>query len=292
MIWISGATGLLGHAIRAELTEKNIPFLHDRVELTDKQAVQSYVGEHGITCIINCAAWSDVDSAEKYPEQVFAVNRDGPAYCAAAAQSVGARMIHISTDYVFDGTGPETLREWSRPAPANVYGASKLAGEKAVQENCSRAVVLRTSWLYGAGRRDFVDTVTALLRERTQLTMVDDQLGSPTWTADLARFIRLLCTIESLTTGVFHYSNRGCVSRCAMARVVREELAAQRQERKLAEIVPCSTQEMPRPARRPAFSCLNPNKTALVYGIDIPHWRDSLRRCIRKNGAQEIEKLP
>ena len=220
-------------------------FRHDELDISDRAAVEAMVVAFRPEWIVNAAAFNDVDAAETQPERAFAVNADGPAYLAEAGARVGARLLHISTDYVFNGRKGSAYSEPDPPDPLSVYGRSKLAGERRVLESGAGACVLRTAWLYGRGGKNFVKAILAAVKRGEVLKVVADQVGSPTSTRDLAGAIGEL--LETDLDGLFHVANAGACSRYDFARaIVRERV----------EVMPMSSSEAARPAPRPVNSSL------------------------------------
>ncbi len=234
--------------------------------------------------VVNAAAFTAVDAAETDADAAYRANRDGPALLARLCQTAEIPLIHVSTDYVFDGTKGAPYVETDPTAPTGVYGASKLAGETAVLEACSQAVVLRTAWLYAATGRNFVRTMLNAARKTSKLRVVADQIGCPTTATDLAAAILAIVTRisaerwQSAFGGVFHAAGSGWTSWHGLACAVFEDAA--RHGMAMPEVTPISTADWPTPARRPADSRLDCEKLATVYGYRMPVWRDGLARTI------------
>jgi dTDP-4-dehydrorhamnose reductase len=255
---IVGAGGMLGTALVAATGDNAVAFSHADVDVTDRAAVKDALGiAH---TVINCAAWTDVDGAEEHPDDAMRVNRDGARNVAEAAE----RVLYVSSDYVFDGRKREAYRPLDEPNPLSAYGHSKLEGERATAAANERHFIVRSSWLFGAGGGNFVDTMLRLGRERDHLRVVDDQFGCPTWTGHLAPALVELA--RSNEYGVHHLAAAGS---CSWYELAREALAVGGVD---TEIAPCTTAEFPRPAPRPAYS---------VLGCDghraLPHWREGVR---------------
>jgi dTDP-4-dehydrorhamnose reductase len=223
----------------------------------------------GLT-VVNTAAWTDVDGAETDEVGAYAVNATGPAHLAAACAEAGATLIHLSTDYVFDGLADKPYEIDDQTAPASAYGRTKLAGEQAVLALCPASYVVRTAWVYGAVGKNFVKTMARLARERDTLTVVDDQHGSPTWSADLATgLIELI--LSGASFGLYHFTNAGDTTWHSFAQAIMEEIGVDP-----AKVLATTTAAFPRPAPRPAFSVLS-NRSWLDAGLTAPRpWRDAL----------------
>ncbi|KAA6339511.1 dTDP-4-dehydrorhamnose reductase [termite gut metagenome] len=277
-ILITGAKGQLGNELRALAKEYNdyTCFFTDieELDICDEQAVEAYVADRQIDVIVNCAAYTAVDNAEDNKDLCDKLNNIAPGYLARAAQSHGAAIIHVSTDYVFDGTKHMPYTEEDTPCPASVYGTTKLAGEENVLENCEKAVVIRTAWLYSAYGNNFVKTMIRLGRERDTLGVVFDQIGTPTYARDLAHVIYAIIN-KGIIRGIYHFSNEGVCSWYDFTINIH----------RLAGITGCTvkplhTIDYPTKAARPYYSVLDKTKIKKVYGIEIPHWEESLRKCM------------
>jgi dTDP-4-dehydrorhamnose reductase len=241
------------------------------------------VAESGASVVINAAAYTAVDRAESEPDLAFRLNRDGAASLAEGASACGAALIHISTDYVFDGTKPTPYREEDAVGPISVYGASKEAGERVVRERIDRHVILRTAWVYSAfGEGSFVKTMLRLGAERPELRIIDDQHGSPTGANDAARAMIAIATAivggKTDGFGTFHYCNTGSTTRFGQAKFIFDWLAAR--GHKVPRVTPIPTSAYPLPARRPANSVLDCGRIGEVYGILPRAWEASLAECL------------
>ena len=286
---VFGAGGQLGLA----LAESVLPSGWHRVDvdrgaadLTDPGAVARVLTGIQLGVVVNAAAYTAVDRAETEVDAAFAVNRDGTANIAKAAAEAGLPLIHVSTDYVYDGMGTHPYVESDATGPMSVYGASKLAGEDILRTQFTRSLILRTSWVFGAHRANFVRTIIRLAGEREELAVVADQIGCPTPTADLAAAIialapRLLnAPPESDSFGLFHCCGTGPVSWHGLAAAILEEMTAT--GRKIPRLRPIPSSEYPLPARRPAYSVMNCDRLAQVHGIHMPSWRPGLRDVVRR----------
>lgn len=268
---VTGAGGMLAHALVPELKGRGhevVGLSRGELDITDETAVRARLRALSPEVVVQCAAYTRVDEAERDEEAAFLVNAQGAHAVASAAAEVGAAMVYPSTDYVFDGRSARPYLPADPVGPQSVYGCSKLAGEVATRRH-ARSLVVRTSWLYGPGGGHFVATITRLARERDRLEVVDDQIGRPTSTRTLAGAIVSLA--EAGATGVHHVTDGGePVSWYGLAG------EALRQQGIATPIVPVSTDRFPRPAPRPAYSVLDCGSAEAVLGASLPDWRDSL----------------
>ena len=282
-ILITGGSGQVGHCLKAQLegyAELSVPD-SAVLDISNRDSVWRAVEAFRPDYIINAAAYTAVDKAESDAERAFAVNRDGARHLAEAAEAAGAAMLHISTDYVFDGAGGAPYDEAAPTAPQNIYGASKLAGEQAVLAACRRAVVMRTSWVFGAHGQNFVKTMLRLGRERDSLGIVADQYGAPTATADIAAALITIVrrhTPEQLAerAGIYHYCGSPYASWFEFAETIFAEAAAQGVLAKIPAVKPIATADYPTPAKRPADSRLDCGKIRTVFGIGPCDWHSAL----------------
>ena len=270
---VLGAGGMLGTAV-AQALEQDYPdtIAATRVELdvTDRFRLEGEIERLRPTVVINCAAYADVDGCEVDTDRARRVNADGAENAARAAAAAGCRIIHVSTDFVFDGRGRRPYLEADPPAPLSVYGRSKLEGERRVAAVAPDHLVLRTSWLYGAGRGNFVDTVRERALAGEVLKVVDDQHGSPCYAADLARAVARLLAIDH--RGVVHFANAGGCSRYELAEAILEEI-----QPPAAGLVAIRTEDAGRLAPRPAYSVLDTSLYARLAGGPPRPWREALR---------------
>ena len=282
-ILITGGSGQVGHCLKAQLegcAELSVPD-SSALDIADRRSVRQAVETFRPDYIINAAAYTAVDKAESDAERAFAVNRDGARHLAEAAEAAGAAMLHISTDYVFDGEGGAPYDETALTAPQNIYGASKLAGEQAVLAACRCAVVMRTSWVFGAHGQNFVKTMLRLGRERDSLGIVADQYGAPTAAADIAAALITIVrrhTPEQLAerAGIYHYCGSPYASWFEFAETIFAEAAAQGVLAKIPAVKPIATADYPTPAKRPADSRLDCGKIRAVFGIGPCDWHSAL----------------
>ncbi len=285
-ILLTGANGQLGNEIQkwhqADPFEgRNRLIVTDvgELDVTDFAAVGSVVTMQKVDVIVNCAAYTAVDRAESEPEAALRINAVGPEVLARAARAYDASLVHISTDYVFDGRSEKSYREDDPTAPLGVYGHTKLEGEQAVLRSGCNGVILRTSWLYSSFGNNFVKTMMRLGRERDELRVVADQWGSPTYAADLADFI-MRKAVPALVgmprrAEVYHYSNQGETSWCGFAAKIMELAGIE------CRVAPIPTSEYPTPAARPHYSLLDKSKIIRDFNITIPAWEESLAKCIK-----------
>jgi dTDP-4-dehydrorhamnose reductase len=289
---VVGAGGMLGSQVLRRRPPGIRVIALDRaaLDIADPAAVDAAVEAASPRVVINCAGFTDVDGCESRREHAFRVNGAGPAHLARAAARRGAALLHVSTDYVFDGESDAPYREDDPTAPVNVYGASKLAGERAVlAEGPPERWIVRTSWLYGAGGRHFPGTIARLARERTELTVVDDQRGAPTWTGDLAAALWRIVGAAGTAPcapGTWHVSGQGECSWYDLAVAVVAELRARGATLAVERIRPVTTADFPRPARRPRRSRLSTEKFERAAG-PLRAWRDALSAYFDAEGAAE-----
>jgi dTDP-4-dehydrorhamnose reductase len=281
-VLITGARGQLG----IELL-KHVPSGFDatgidlaELDITDATAVERYVDTLRPAAILNCAAYTAVDKAESEQHAAFAANRDGARHIAAAGQHVRAKLIHVSTDFVFDGRKSSPYLPDDAPNPLGVYGQSKLEGEQAVMAATDGAAqIVRTAWVYSAHGNNFVKTMLRLMQEKPELRVVADQIGTPTAAASLARALWALLR-QDVPAGIYHYTDAGAASWYDFACAIRE-LAAPHVAKPLAPVTPIRTQDYPTPAQRPVYSVLDKTTTYARIGA-APHWREPLAAVIRE----------
>ncbi|GHU73130.1 NAD(P)-dependent oxidoreductase [Spirochaetia bacterium] len=287
MVWLIGNKGMLGTELSLFLEKKGIPCIGtDReVDITDPAALAEFAAGQPITWIINCAAYTAVDKAEDDPETCGRLNIDGPGNIAAAAKKIGARLIHFSTDYVFDGKGSTPHKEDDPTDPIGVYGLTKRDGELKLLENNPRSYIIRTSWLYGKHGNNFVHTMLRLMNEKESVSVVDDQRGSPTWAYDLSGTVVDIINTAHLGRhipyGVYHFSNEGSITWFDFAREIYEQGRNWGLIHKDCDVKPCTSTEFPSKVRRPTYSVLNKTKLRSALGIDIPTWDESLIKYFR-----------
>lgn len=276
-VLVTGANGQLGSELRTLALADYLFTDIGELDIADEEAVAEFVERNGIDRIVNCAAYTNVDSAEQEPDVAERVNTTAVALLARVARRYNARLIHISTDYVFGGDRFDApIKESATPAPLGVYGRTKLLGERAIEESGCDYTIIRTSWLYSTFGKNFVKTIMHLASERNELRVVDDQIGSPTYAKDLAAVIVQLCQRGDEPSGIYHYANRGAISWCDFARAIVSISGAE------CNILPCTTAEYGAKAPRPAYSVLDTSKISNTLRCDIPDWRISLEECINK----------
>lgn len=285
-VLVTGANGQLGRSLRALAPTSGDRFIFTDVsslpgeetvylDITDANAVNLFCESERVDCIVNCAAYTAVDKAEDDSALCDLLNRVGPANLAGAAAGRGALMLHISTDYIFGGDSSIPYREEMDAAPLGVYGATKYQGELAVRESGAEYVIIRTGWLYSPYGRNFVKTMLELTASRREVRVVCDQVGTPTYALDLAGFI--LRVLEKPVPGIYNYSGEGVCSWYDFACAIRDLSGHSG-----CEVLPCSSADYPSKVRRPHYSVLDKSRAKAVYGVRIPHWFHSLKRCLNE----------
>ena len=286
-ILVTGANGQLGNEMQvlAKENPQHTYYFTDvqELDICDKQAVWTYMEEKQIELVVNSAAYTAVDKAEDNQELAYKLNCEAPKQLAGAAQAIGAAMIQVSTDYVFEGTAHTPYTEDCNPCPDSVYGTTKLEGEKEVMNHCEQAVVIRTAWLYSIFGNNFVKTMLRLGKERDSLGVVFDQIGTPTYANDLARAIYAIIN-KGIVRGIYHFSNEGVCSWYDFT-VAIHRLAGIT----TCKVKPLHTAEYPAKANRPAYSVLDKTKIKTTFDIEIPHWEESLKQCLIKLGMKNEE---
>jgi len=279
-ILITGCNGQLGNEM--QLQEKNYPqhrFFNtdiNELDITNQLAISDFVSRNEIGGIVNCAAYTAVDKAETNQQLCTALNTEAPAYLAAAVEKRGGWLIQISTDYVFNGTKHTPYVETDTPCPDSVYGSTKLAGELGVSKFCSHTMIIRTAWLYSTFGNNFVKTMIRLGKEKPELGVIFDQIGTPTYARDLA--VAIMTAIEQgVIPGVYHFSNEGVCSWYDFTKTIHRLAGITK-----CHVKPLHTSEYPTPATRPAYSVLDKTKIKQTYDIEIPYWETSLKECIEK----------
>lgn len=270
---MTGANGQLGNELKLLLQDKAVYVDRDELDITDEEAVKAYVSSREWEAIINCAAYTAVDKAESDAALAEMINAKGPENLA----KTGVPLIHVSTDYVFDGTNCRPYAETDAVNPQSVYGKTKLAGEQAVLANAQTAVIIRTAWLYSTFGNNFVKTMRRLGSERDSLNVVFDQIGSPTYARDLAQaIVDILPQLKTGMKDVYHFSNEGVCSWYDFATAIMAQSDLN------CEVRPIESKDYPTPAKRPYYSVLNKEKIKKNFGIKINHWAISLAECVEK----------
>lgn len=281
-ILVTGASGQLGlelASIEKDFPNYNFFFTTKKmVDITNFEAVSNFVSKNNSTTIINCAAYTNVDKAEDEPNLADEVNHLALKNLAKIAKTNNLKLIHISTDYVFDGNSNKPYTENDIPNPQNVYGRSKLRGEEALLEvNPDNSVIIRTSWLYSQFGNNFVKTMLRLGKEKNTISVVSDQIGSPTYAADLAKAIlQLLPLIKSNGVQTYHFANKGA---CSWFQFAEEIMKVSNSN---CKVLPISSSEFKATAKRPNFSLLATKKIENDFSLTIPHWKNALEKCVLK----------
>ena len=278
-ILVTGANGQLGRSlqkIKSQYADCVFYFTDiDTLDISDKQQIADFIISNNIRYILNCAAYTAVDKAEEDRINCMRINRDAVRIIGEIASMQRIKVVHISTDYVFDGTETRPYHEEDKTNPQSFYGQSKLEGEIALQQVCPEAAIIRTSWLYSEYGANFVKTMLRLGNERTELKVVCDQTGSPTYAEDLATAIMAMVTRKPFLTGIYHFANEGVCSWYDFA-VKIMELAGLN-----CRVYPIQTREYPTRAIRPAFSVLDKEKIKSTFHLSIPQWEESLEKCLK-----------
>lgn len=282
-ILITGSKGQLGSEIKAIHEQyQDVEFIFadiEELDITNLEAVLKFCSANTVTGIINCAAYTAVDKAEQERDLAYKINAVGPQNLAKYCEQSGARLIQISTDYVFDGTAHVPLKEDDRVNAIGAYGETKLEGERFVLATKSDSIIIRTSWLYSTYGNNFVKTMRRLGGERSQLNVVWDQVGTPTNAADLARIcLEIILDADSISKNgrVYHFSNEGVASWYDFAHAIMEMSGLS------CQVDPIESKDFPTPTKRPHYSVMNKAKIKEDFGIEILHWRESLKECINK----------
>lgn len=278
-ILITGAHGQLGKSLERITSARNdieaVLTDVDNLNLTDREAVENEISSGGYDFIVNCAAYTAVDKAESDDVAAARINTEAVGNIARAARAARVKVIHISTDYVFSGQHHRPYDELDEPYPTSVYGRTKLEGEGMLTSFCPDAVIIRTSWLYSEFGSNFVKTILKKGKELGALKVVSDQIGTPTYAGDLADAIMAIVDSEKWIPGVYHFSNEGVASWYDFAIEILQ-MGGEPQ----VTVTPCATKDYPTPASRPNYSVLDKSKIKRTYGIEVPYWKDSLRKCI------------
>ena len=301
MVWLIGRDGMLGQEVSSQFRSAGLRFVASglEIDITNAGAVSRFARDADPDWIVNCAAYTAVDRAEEDEATAFAVNADGVAHVAAAARERGASVLHISTDYVFSGEGDQPHGEDDPVGPESAYGRSKASGEAMLRATTDQSVIVRSSWMYGHGGPNFVDTMLRQFRERDEIAVVADQYGSPTSAKDLAAALVhiLKChgngAAGSDAYGIFHFTSSGATTWYDYAREIHRYALELGMVPDRCSIRPVSTRDYPRPAPRPANSRLSTERIARVYGITTRPWREALHEYLHElhdGGRQEASR--
>lgn len=279
-ILVTGANGQLGYELRP-LLDASFPGAAvytdiEELDLTDPKAVEAFVLNNEITHIVNCAAYTAVDRAEEEKMECARINTDAVKNIAMAADSCGAKIIHISTDYVFDGTNHRPYRESDKVNPISQYGTTKRKGETALLALSPEAIIIRTAWLYSSHGNNFVKTMLRLAENQKEIRVVCDQIGTPTYARDLAAAIVTVLRSHQWVPGIYHFTDEGAASWFDFAKAVFRIVG------KKVSVTPILTEDYPTPATRPFYSILDRSRIKATYGVTIPHWEESLAECIAR----------
>lgn len=283
-ILITGCNGQLGNEM--QLLEKENPqhqyFNTDvaQLDITNPEAIEEFVSNNAIDIIVNCAAFTAVDKAESSQELCHLLNAKAPEYLAAAVAKRGGYLVQVSTDYVFDGTNHTPYTEDEATCPNSVYGSTKLEGEKLAMAACANTMIIRTAWLYSTFGNNFVKTMIRLGKEKPELGVIFDQIGTPTYAGDLAAAI-MAAINHGIVPGIYHFSNEGVISWYDFTKAIHRIAGITS-----CHVKPLHTAEYPTPAARPHYSVLDKTKIKQTYGIEIPYWEESLEKCVAKLLAQ------
>lgn len=284
-VLVTGSEGQLGSELKQLSERVNLPFrfhFRDReaLDITNIGQVDEYLRSNNIQYIINAAAYTNVDKAETEPENAFAVNATAVGNIARIAKEYEIKLIHISTDYLFDGNSSIPYREDMQTNPLSIYAKSKQQGEVALQQFGKDWIIIRTGWLYSQYGNNFLKTMLRLMKERERLSVVDDEWGGPTYTADLAEMIIHILRFSEENkwkTGIYHFANSGEASRYQFANEIKKLAGIEK-----CELLPITAKEYRSPALRPSYSVLDSTKISTVFQVEIPSWREALKRCIEK----------
>ncbi|MDD5065525.1 MAG: dTDP-4-dehydrorhamnose reductase [bacterium] len=278
MIWLIGNKGMLGHDVELLLKQEKKPYLaSDRdVDITRPDQIKDFIRDTRIEYIINCAGYTAVDKAEEEKEKALQINGEAVKNLAGAALEKQAVLIHISTDYIFDGMKSEPYREEDEPKPLSLYGLSKLKGEEHVLNMLKRYYILRTAWLYGKNGRNFVFTMLNSLKTKDEIRVVDDQQGTPTYSKDLAAAILVILRTPLLPYGIYHFTNEGETTWFGFTGEIYRQAVQMKMVDPPVTLRPVTTKEYPLPARRPKYSVLSRDKIKKALNIRIREWKDAL----------------
>lgn len=279
-ILVTGANGQLGSEMQViAIAYPNYNFLFvtkENLSIDAEEAVKQYFNKHTIDFCVNCAAFTAVDKAETEVEEALLINGTAVGNLAAVCKTHNTQFIHISTDYVFDGTATAPYREDNSVAPVNSYGATKLKGEELAFKNNPASIIIRTSWVYSSFGNNFVKTMLRLMKVKAEINVVSDQVGCPTYAADLAAAIMQIITAQNMAeqAGIYNYSNTGIINWHQFAVAIKELSGSK------CLVNPIPSSQYPTPAKRPGYSVLDTKKIQQNFNIEIPQWKDSLQKCL------------
>ncbi len=277
-ILVTGCNGQLGRSLRREFDkESDIEAVytdHDTLDITDERSVSRMLEDGKFDVVVNCAAYTAVDNAESDSVKAALLNTGAVGILGKAAVKNGAKVIHISTDYVFSGQNFRPYEENDEPYPQGMYGRTKLEGEALLTSFCQNSIIIRTAWLYSEYGKNFVKTMLALADNKPEINVVADQIGTPTYAGDLAAAILAVINSESWKPGIYHYTDEGVASWYDFTKAIMEMSG------KDTKVNPIPTSDYPTPAKRPLYSVLSKQKIKNTFGLTIPYWRDSLRKCL------------
>tara|TARA_R110000744_G_scaffold228073_1_gene346061 strand:+ start:255 stop:1115 length:861 start_codon:yes stop_codon:yes gene_type:complete len=279
-ILVTGSNGQLGMSIqeiKGQFTENIVFHFTDANELdiSNEKAVRNFFKNKNYDYCINCAAYTAVDNAEDNKDLAYAINADGSKYLAKVCDEYNCIFIHVSTDFVFDGTKEEPYTTLDQPRPLNIYGASKLEGERLIQKVTKKYFIIRTSWVYSEFGNNFVKTMIKLGKEKDRLDVVSDQIGSPTYARDLAHFLLKIILDKNHKYGIYHFSNEGVLSWYDFAQAIIKLSNSE------TKVFPVSSSDYKTKAERPKFSVMNKDETITVFNIELEPWQNSLKTCVR-----------
>jgi dTDP-4-dehydrorhamnose reductase len=285
-IIVTGSNGQLGSELRelaSSFPDHHFVFLaREDFSITDKNAFRTILEQHRPDYLINCAAYTAVDKAESEKELADQVNGIAVGTLAILCHEFGTRFVHISTDYVFKGDQSTPLKETAAVDPVNAYGASKLLGEQLAMQHNPDSMIIRTSWVYSAYGKNFVKTMMRLMKEKESISVVNDQIGSPTYAADLAELIMHIIDSKKWKEGIYHFSNEGIISWFDFATEIRSLIHS------ACIVSPITTEQFPTPAKRPHFSVMDKTKIQQTFAVSLKNWKESLRLCISKINSSAI----
>ena len=288
MIWLIGSKGMLASEIAAQLNQHNIQWIGSdkEVDITDKAAVEAFVQQNfssgSLQWIINCAAYTAVDKAEDDHAMAQKLNADALINICTAAKHYGAKLIHFSTDYVFDGSSSVPYIETDSTNPQSVYGRTKLQGEQNIVGLLPEHYIIRTAWLYGRNGANFVSTMLRLMNEKDSLKVVNDQRGSPTYAVDLAKAVLRIMQVDSHRYGIYHYSKEGNITWYDFSCEIYRQGKRIGLIKRACSVVPCTSSEFPQKAHRPSFSLLNKQKIKETFSLSVPNWNESLSLYLKE----------